>query len=108
MIKQLALVIMLILVIGGTVLMIQKSTLLQSFGYDVIDFVSSFHASEGEAEFNPNLDVYKDGVINVMDVLKDRYAQIATRSAGATNSANLTASDSAQASSSAEATSTAN
>lgn len=94
-----------VLGIGGTVLLIQKSTLLQSFGYDVIDFVSSFHASEGEAEFNPNLDVYKDGVINVMDVLKDRYAQIATRSGSATNSANLsniiTASNSAQATSSA-------
>lgn len=106
MIKQFALIIILVLGIGGTVLLIQKSTLLQSFGYDVIDFVSSFHASEGEAEFNPNLDVYKDGVINVMDVLKDRYAQIATRSGSATNSANLT--NIITASSSAEATSSAN
>jgi len=81
MIKQLALVIILILGIAGTVLVIQKSTLLKSFGYDVVDFVASFYAKEGDPQYNPNLDIYKDGTINTLDVLKDRYAQEASRSA---------------------------
>lgn len=89
MIKQLALVIVLILGIGGTVLVVQKSTLLKSFSYDVLDFVYSFHASEGDPEFNSNLDVYKDGIINVLDILKDRYAQEASRSGTASDSADL-------------------
>ena len=105
MLKQILILGFLFAGIAGAVLVIQKPTLLKSWGYDVIDFVSSFHAKEGEAEFNPNLDIYKDGMINVLDVLKDRYAQEASRSGAASDSGNLTrvldASDSAEASDSA-------
>lgn len=79
MVKSLALVLILVFGIAGTVFVIQKSTLLKSFGYDVVDFSYFFNSSEGEAEFNPNMDIYQDGRINTMDVLKDRYAQEATR-----------------------------
>lgn len=80
MIKQLALVIVLILGIAGTVFVIQKATQLNSNAFDLLDFVYSFHASVGDPEFNPNLDVNGDGTINTLDVLRDRYAQDATRS----------------------------
>ena len=80
MIKQLALLVLLVAGIAGTVMVIQKSTLLRSFGYDVIDFSYFFHSKEGESIFNPNLDIYKDGTINTLDVIKDRYEQDATRS----------------------------
>ena len=105
MIKSIALVIILVLGIVGTVFVIQKSTLLRSFGYDVVDFSYFFHSSEGEAEFNPSLDVYQDGMINTLDVLKDRYAQEATRSGMSTEENDLSnileSSDSAEASGSA-------
>lgn len=89
MIKQVIMLALLLLGIFGTVLVIQKSTLLKSFGYDVLDFVYSFHSSEGDPEFNPNLDINKDGTINVLDILKDRYAQEATRSAEDSDSGGL-------------------
>lgn len=101
MIKQIIIVVFLLLGIGGAVLVTQKSTLLQSFGYDLIDFVSSFHASEGDPEFNANLDVYKDGKINVFDVLKDRYLQEATRAGMASVSAQIESTKSGEASGSA-------
>lgn len=86
MIKQIALLGFLVVVIAGTVFVIQKSTLLRSFGYDVVDLTLSFHHSEGDPEFNSNLDVYRDGIINVLDILKDRYLQEASRSGNATGS----------------------
>ena len=89
MIKSVALVIILLLGIAGAVLVIQKSTLLKSFGYDVIDFSYFFNTSEGEAEFNPNMDIYEDGRINTLDVLKDRYAQEATRAGVDTDDSDL-------------------
>lgn len=98
MIKQIIIVVFLLVGIGGAVLVTQKSTLLQSFGYDLVDFVSSFHASEGDPEFNANLDVYKDGKINVFDVLKDRYTQEATRAGAASSSGELESSQSGEAS----------
>lgn len=101
MIKQIIIVVFLLIGIGGAVLVTQKSTLLQSFGYDLIDFVSSFHASEGDPEFNASLDVYRDGKINVFDVLKDRYQQEATRAGVASLSGQLESSRSAEASGSA-------
>lgn len=85
----------------AAVLVIQKPALLNSFGYDVIDFVASFHSKEGDAQYNPNLDVFKDGTINVMDVLKDRYEQEATRVGIASNSGQLISTPSAEASRSA-------
>lgn len=105
MIKQIALLGFLIVVIGGTVFIMQKSTLLKSFGYDVVDFVSSFHHKEGDAEFNSSLDVYKDGIINVLDILKDRYNQEASRSGNATGSGTLRV---IQSTNSAESTKSAN
>lgn len=98
MIKQIIIVGFLVIGIGAAVLATQQSTLLQSFGYDLVDFVFSFHSSEGDAEFNPNLDVFKDGTINVLDVLKDRYEQEANRAGYASRSAVLESSDSAEAS----------
>ena len=89
MIKPIIIIIFLLIGMFGTVLVVQKSTLMQSFGYDVMDFMSSFHAAEGDAEFNPNLDTYKDGMINTLDVLTDRYKQEATRAGEASNSSGL-------------------
>jgi hypothetical protein len=80
MVKQLALVIILILGIAGTVFVIQKATQLNSKAFSVLDFVYSFHASAGDPQFNPTLDINGDGIINTLDILKDRYAQDATRS----------------------------
>ncbi len=78
MIKSVALVIVLVLGIATTVFIVQKSTLMQSFGYEVSDFSNFFHSSVQDSEFNTSMDVYQDGIINVMDVLKDRYSQAAT------------------------------
>lgn len=89
MIKPLAIVILLLAGIIGTVFATAKSTLLKSFGYDLVDFEYFFHADQNDPRFNPNLDVYQDGKINTLDVLKDRYDQEATRSGNASDSGSL-------------------
>jgi len=102
MMKQYLLLGLLLVGIIAAVILSQNSTLLRSRGFDVLDFIYAFHAKEGDTQFNPVLDVYKDGVINTFDVLKDRYLKISTQSGIATPSAE--ASRSAEASSSASTT----
>jgi hypothetical protein len=94
MFKQILPILILTIGITVSVLLIQQSTTLKSKAYELFEFVPSFHSNEGESAFNTNLDVYKDGIINAFDVIRDRYLQ-ATKSA----------SPSAEASKSAEASS---
>jgi hypothetical protein len=94
--QQILLVLILILGIIAGVFIVQSSTLLRSRGYDLLDFVYTFSSREGDARFNPTLDINSDGVINVFDVLKDRYARLATESGQATDSASPIASSSAE------------
>lgn len=80
MIKSLALVVILVFGIGASVLLIQRATQFNSQAFSVSDFVDFFHASVGESRFNADFDVNGDGIINSVDVLKDRYSQEATNS----------------------------
>jgi hypothetical protein len=96
MLKQILPILILTVGITVSVLLIQQSTALKSKAYELFEFVPAFHSTEGESGFNSNLDVYKDGIINAFDVIRDRYLQ-ATKSA----------SQSAEASKSAEASSSA-
>jgi hypothetical protein len=80
MIKQLALVTLLILGVGGSVLVVQKATQLNSNAFGILDFVSSFNSSAGDPSYNTELDVNRDGKINTLDILRDRYSQEATSS----------------------------
>lgn len=97
MLKQLLPTLILVVGVIASVALIQNSTLLKSKANYLIDFIPAFYATENESRFNSNLDVYKDGIINVFDVLKDRYLHDATRSAtmSATPSATQTATPSA-------------
>lgn len=106
---KIQIIILVILILGIVVggFAIQNSTALRSKGYDLIDFVYSFSSREGDGRFNPALDINTDGVINVFDVLKDRYARYATQSAEATLSAQPSGSSHATTSASIESTSSA-
>lgn len=96
--KQLLPILILVIGITASVFLIQNQTALKSKAYELMEFVPAFHSSEGQSGFNNNLDIYKDGIINAFDIIKDRYLQ-ATKSATATPSAE--ASQSAEASASA-------
>lgn len=96
MLKQLLPILILTIGITASVFLIQNSTSLKSKAYEVLDFIPSFYASEGDSKFNDNLDIYKDGIINAFDVIADRYLN-----------ASKSASPSAEASKSAEASSSA-
>jgi hypothetical protein len=80
MIKQLALVLVLIAGVGTSVIVLQKATQLNSDAFSILDFVSSFHSSAGDPSYNTELDINRDGKINTLDILRDRYSQEATRS----------------------------
>jgi len=89
MIKQLALVLVLIAGIGASVIILQKATQLNSKAFSILDFGSSFHSSAGDSSFDSNLDVNQDGTINTVDILRDRYSQEATQSLTASEEENL-------------------
>lgn len=95
MIKQLLPILILTIGITASVVLIQQSTALRSKAYELFEFVPAFHTTDGESAFDNKLDVYKDGIINAFDVLKDRYLQAtksATPSAEATKSAEASSS----------------
>ena len=101
MLKQLLPISIIVLGIIASVFLIQTGTQLQSKAYELLEFIPAFNSSENDPRYKSNLDVNKDGTINVFDVINDRY-QMATRSA--TQSAEAT--KSAEASASAKVSST--
>lgn len=78
--KQLLPILILVIGITASVFLIQNSTQLKSKAYELLDFIPAFHSAENDSRFNNKLDIYKDGIINVFDVIADRYLN-ATRSA---------------------------
>lgn len=69
---QIALIIILVLGIFAGVYLTQKIQILMSRASDGLtwtDFIESFGTSDGEENFNYELDINQDGKINVIDIL---------------------------------------